>query len=239
MKLFLIAALLSAALLSGAAEALPLADFLNRARNPQSFSSYAMLEGEAQHRRRGEDPESAPIYFGIILQPERMTGQIVVDGKEGYLLGQARTGGAASQSVVPQGDAAGNRLGRMGIRPSDLTMSFLYYPAEKELAPETVRTVPCRVVELLAPEGDERVRVYIARDHYFPLRAEFFRPDAPETPYRTLEVNNFEKQNELYYVSELGLFGPGWRTRILFDKAEVAPFDPAKPAAVIRPLASK
>ena len=236
MRSFLTALLLIAAFVSGAAEALPLDEFLNRTRNPQPFSSYAMLEGEVQHRRRGEDPQSAPLYFGIILQPERMTGQIVIDGSEGYLLGQTRKGGTASQSAVPQGKSAENRLGRMGIRPSDLTMSFLYYPVEKELPAETVRTVPCRVVELVEPNGGERVRVYIARDYFFPLKAEFFLPDNPDAPYRTLEVSSFKKSNDLYYTDELGLYGPGWRTRIRFDKAEVAPYDPAHPPAVIRPL---
>lgn len=223
---------------------MPLTEFMKFARNPYPVSSYAALEGEVRHLRRGGRPESVPIYFGIILQPERMTGQIILDGREGYMLGQTRRGGSSETTVAPMksnSDDAGsrNRLGHMGIRPSDLTMSFLYYPVVRELESESVRTVPCRVVLLESPDKKEQVKVYIARDHYFPLKAEFFEGAAAGgTPFRTLEINSFRKSDGFYYTDRIGLFGPGWRTSIEFDKsAAVGKFDPASPPKVIRPLA--
>lgn len=222
---------------------MPISEFMKFARNPYPVSSYAALEGEVRHLRRGGKPESVPIYFGIILQPERMTGQIILDGNEGYMLGQTRRSGSSETTVVPMksntGDAGSeNRLGHMGIRPSDLTMSFLYYPVVRELESESVRTVPCRVVLLESPDKKEQVKVYIARDHYFPLKAEFFEGAAGGTPFRTLEVNSFRKSDGFYYIDRIGLFGPGWRTSIEFDKsADVGKFDPARPPKVIRPLA--
>ncbi|UKI33919.1 MAG: hypothetical protein L6W00_11215 [Lentisphaeria bacterium] len=157
----------------------PISEFMKLARNPYPVSSYAALEGKVRHLRRGGRPETVPIYFGIILQPERMTGQIILDGREGYMLGQTRRSGSSETTVVPMksntGDAGSeNRLGHMGIRPSDLTMSFLYYPVVRELESESVRTVPCRVVLLESPDKKEQVKVYIARDYHFPLKAEFF-----------------------------------------------------------------
>ena len=194
--------------------------------------------------QRGGRPETVPIYFGIILQPERMTGQIILDGREGYMLGQTRRSGSSETTVVPMksntGDAGSeNRLGHMGIRPSDLTMSFLYYPVVRELESESVRTVPCRVVLLESPDKKEQVKVYIARDYHFPLKAEFFEGAAAGgTPFRTLEINSFRKSDGFYYTDRVGLFGPGWRTSIEFDKsAAVGKFDPARPPKVIRPLA--
>ncbi len=241
--LFIVLPLLFPAAFAAEEKPMALAEFMNYARNHYPVSSYASLEGEVRHLRRGDKPESVPIYFGIILQPERMTGQIILDGREGYMLGQTRRGGSSETMVVPMknnsGEAANeNRLGRMGIRPSDLTMSFLYYPVVRELESESVRTVPCRVVLLESPDKKEQVKVYIARDHYFPLKAEFFEGAAGGTPFRTLEVNSFRKSDGFYYTDRIGLFGPGWRTSIEFDKsADVGKFDPAKPPKVIRPLA--
>jgi hypothetical protein len=238
MKRFLLFFALIAAALSPAAEKLPLDAFLRQVRHPSPTATFAALEGTIQHRRSGEPAKSEPLYFAVILQPERMTGQIVVGGTEGYLIGQTRQAGNSETSVIPMRGATEehNLLGYMGVRPSDLTMSFLYYPATEELKPDSVRGIGCRVVMLEAPDKSERAKVYIAENYFFPLRAEFFKP-GETVPYRTLEVNSFRQSNGLYYTDELSLFGPGWRTRINFDKsAEVGPYDAAKPPAIIRKL---
>ena len=229
----------AAVLFSAAAEEeLPLEEFMRRVRNPYIVASYAALEGTVQHRRAGEPARSAPIYFAVILQPERTTGQIILDNREGYLLGQTRQCGDSETSVLPMrgNPEDAHQLAWMGIRPSDLTMSFLYGTVLREREPETIRMIGCRVVELKNGEN-ETVRVHIAREHFFPLRAEFFK-NGEDSPYRTLEVNSFRKQNDLYYTDRIGLYGPGWRTRIEFDgdTAEVDRFDPAAPPAIIRAL---
>ena len=226
-----------------AADDLPLEQFMERVRFPNPTATYAALEGQIQHLREGSGGRTLKndsIYFAVILQPERMTGQIILGGKEGYLIGQTRNSGSSETSVVPmQGSNQENpMLGYMGVRASDLTMSFLFYPVVKELESEIVRMVPCRVVLLEAPDKSEQVRVYIARNHYFPLKAEFLKPGESE-PFRTLEVNSFKQENDLYYTDEIGLYGPGWRTRINFDKsANVGLFVPGDKAAssIIRTL---
>lgn len=238
MKRLLILFALAVAVLATAEEKPSLDDFLRQVRHPSPTATYAALEGKIQHRRNGEPAKSESIYFAVILQPERMTGQIVVGGTEGYLIGQTRQTGNSETSVIPMRGAAEerNRLGYMGVRPSDLTMSFLYYPAVEELKPDSVRGVDCRVVMLEAPDKSERAKVHIAKNYFFPLKAEFFKP-GESAPYRTLEVNSFRQSNGLYYTDELSLYGPGWRTRINFDKsAEVGPYDAAKPPAIIRKL---
>ena len=115
-------------------------------------------------------------------------------------------------------------------------MSFLFYPVLKELDSATVKGAGCRVVLLEAPDKSEQAKVYIASRYCFPLKAEFFKAGEKE-PYRTLEVNSFRQSNDLYYTDEISLYGPGWRTRINFDKsADVGPYDAAKPPAIIRKL---
>ena len=52
-------------------------------------------------------------------------------------------------------------------------------------------------------------------------------------------MNSFKQENDLYYTDEIGLYGPGWRTRINFDKsANVGLFVPGDKAAssIIRTL---
>ena len=212
------------------------AEFLARARQSRGTSSYARLEGTVRHQRRGEARLEYPIYFGILILPERMAGQLLLNEREGYVLGQTFHTGDGETSVVPQqpGGYADPLLGKLGMRASDLTTGFLFYRFLRELPEETVRLVPCRVLELESPDGKETVRVYLAREYLFPLKTEFFRKEEPDRAYRTLEVASFKKQNDLYYVDTLDLSGPGWRTRINFDRAEVGVPPAGTPPNVFR-----
>lgn len=237
--LFIYAALLAAMVLTGTE--LPLAEFMNRARNPNSGSTFAALPGQIQHRRAGGKVENASLYFAIIILPERSSGQIILDDNEGYLIGQTRHSGDAETTVTPMTNSAkpeNAKLGFLGIRPSDLTMSFMYYPVLRELESTTLSgIVPCRVVLLETPDKSEQVRVYISSEHFFPLKAEFIKA-GEKTPYRTLETSGFTKKNDLYYCAKISLDGPGWRTRITFDtkEAQVGVFDASNPPKIIRHL---
>ena len=235
--LFLRRALLWALLVMSGAAALRADEsaeqFMNRARNPNSIATWAKLDGTLQHRRRGGNAVTMPIYFGTIIQPERMTAQLILDDDEAYIIGQTRDGLGAS--VIPQGKSTA-KLDNAGINASDLTLGFLYYPLVRELERETVSgMVPCRVMLLEARDKSESVKVWISAEHGFPLKAEFYRP-GEEKPVRTLETGGFTRRNDLYYVRTIRAEGPGWRTRIEFDadRAELGPFDPAKPAQIIR-----
>ncbi len=215
---------------------LPAAEFLSRARSPHGQATYAMLDGVLQHRRRGGDAISVPLYFGVIIQPERTTGQLLVNREENYLLGQSREARHDGTSVVRSG--TGNLLDQVGVRASDLTMSFLYYDLDKELPEETLSAVVrCRVLQLKSPDGQELVRVFLEKDRAFPLKAEFFRP-GEEKPFRTLETSGFTSKNELYYARSLRIEGPGWRTRIEFDpaRADLGWYNAEHPPRIIREL---
>lgn len=243
MKIFsvkhtLVAAVLAAAAMTMAAE-LPAAAFLERARNPNGQATYGMLDGTLQHRRRGEETLTIPIYFGVVIMPERTIGQLLVDGRESYILGQSRDARHDGTSVVHSPDCV--LLDKVGVRASDLTMGFLYYDLEKELPNATLSAVVrCRVMLLKSPDTGESVKVYLEINHAFPLKAEFFRP-GEDCHFRTLETGGFTEKNGLYYAGSLRVEGPGWRTRIEFDpeKAQIGSYDKKNPARVIRSVEKK
>ena len=209
-------------------------DFLARARRSNPVETYAMLSGTLQHRRSGQPMEKMPIYFGIIIQKERSTGQLVLNDNEGYFLGQSRA--KSGSSVIPMQKST-VLLDRTGVRASDLTLDFLYYDFLKE-EPETTLGgfVVCRVLVLTSAKERETVKVFLSKAHYFPLRAEFFR-EGEKQPWRTLETGGFTKKNDLYYTRRLRLEGPGWRTRIEFDEADLGLYSADKaPRNLIRKL---
>ena len=219
--------------LSGAEKELPMQEFMQLARRKNQFATYAKLNGTLQHRRRGQGVVSMPVYFGVILHPDRTVGQLVLDNSEGYMLGQAVNSGLTS--VTPMPGKKSDKLGFVGLRASDLTLSFLFCKPEKEFDSENVGgVVPCRVILLDDPKHQEKIKVWIAKEHCFPLQAEFFRYGEKDS-YRILEAGGFTKKNELYYVRKLRIEGPGWRTKVDFDadSAEIGKVDPASPPKII------
>ena len=192
-------------------------------------ATYAKLSGVLQHRRRGKDTLTMPIYFGTIIHPDRTIGQLVIDEKEGYILSQAKRSGLTT--VNPMGESARqDKLGYVGVRASDLMMSFLFCKAEKEFDGELLRgIVYCRVFQLDDPENKEKIKVWISKEHAFPLKAEFYRYGESKR-FRELEAGTLTRKNDLYYVRHLRLEGSGWVTKIDFDsdKADIGVLpDPA------------
>ena len=213
-------------------------EFLRKARDPKAASTYGMFFGILQHRRRGAEPQEMPIYFGVIIRPESTVGQIVVNRKEEYVIRQSRSAGKDGSSVIYD-RRIGVTLNHVGLRASDLTMSFLFYTLVKELPGTTLSAVvPCRVLLLESPadnpDGKEYVRVFLEKEHAFPLRAEFLRSPDDKKPFRMMEANGFTKKNDLYYAKTILIEGPGWRTKVEFnpDYAELGLYDQKRPVNV-------
>ncbi|MBR7119915.1 MAG: hypothetical protein IKC77_06945 [Lentisphaeria bacterium] len=201
-------------------------------------SSYAQLNGTIQHRRSGKSAIAIPLYLGLIIQPERTTGQIILDNREGYLLGQGRS--ASASSVLPMQKST-ELLDNVGVRASDLTLAFLFDEVIGEDENETVSgLVQCRVIRFRNLKSGEISRIYISKQHYFPLKAEFFR-QGENKPWRTLEIDGFAEKNSLYYASRMRVEGPGWRSRIIFDESRctMGIYDASKPVKVIKKLPPK
>lgn len=221
-----------AALCRGAEESS--AQFLDTVRNFRSTGTYSKLSGTIQHRRRGKAVENIPLYFGIIIQNDRFTGQLLIGSRDSLLISQSRKTGSSAVTVL-KGSTA--QLDHVGLRATDLTLGFLHGKLIKELPRESLSMAPCRVLLLESPDKKEQIKIWISSDHYFPLKAEFFRKGA-KSSYRTLECNGFTKRNDLYYARYINIEGPGWRTRVAFDadSAELGFFDPKNPVNIMREL---
>jgi outer membrane lipoprotein-sorting protein len=217
---------------------------LKRARNPEVVASFAKLDGQLQHRRKGQDVQSYNFYFGVIIQKDRATGQIVINDKESYIMSQNRS--SATSSVIAQQKKSTNLLNYTGVRASDLTLSFLFYDFVKEVGSERIGAIiDCQVVLLQAKDKSEQVKVWLSKEYAFPMKAEFYKKAKDntfeKTPFRTLEPGGFTAKEKLYYCRRFIISGPGWKTRIEFDpaKVDVGLFDSAKPVNVIRKIVKK
>jgi hypothetical protein len=70
----------------------------------------------------------------------------------------------------------------------------------------------------------------MAKDYGFPLKLAWFRAEEKE-PYRTFEFTDFKKKDNFWFPKTARINGPGWKSLISFDDAQVAtPQETAEPA---------
>ena len=216
--------------IAGAAE-LPMQEFLARARYQNRAETYGKLDGMLQFRKKGGAMEEHSFYLGILIRQNSTDAQLLIDGKEGSFIRQAVNAKGETESIItPIAPAAGQSaiLDRIGLKPTDLTLGFLFYNPVKELSATRNRGIPCRVLLLAAPDKQEFAKVTLAEEYYFPLKVEFFADPATAesnspraSPIRTLEIASFKKSNGLYYAELINLTGSDWRSRVTFQKAEL------------------
>lgn len=207
---------------SAADKELSAKDFLYRTRHPAGRKRWALMDGKVFHRRRGKQTVQANLYLGVLFNKDHTLAQLLINNSQGYMVGQDFSKGKDGTSVIPLNKATKDKpvLGNFGLRPEDLTMSFLYWELGKELAEETTKMIACRVFELKSPDKNEIATVWISKKYYFPLKVKWTKISDKE-PFRSLEVSSFKTQGKYGVIKRLELYGPGWRTRINFTKTEI------------------
>ncbi len=197
-------------------------EFLKIARYPSGGQYWVKLIGSVMNRRRGADTIEAPLKFVTLFTGKRTIAQIVINKSQGYQIGQVYGVGAEKTSIIPlkKGGYKVPLLGQYGLRPDDLTMSFIYWGFVREEERDTVKMQECRVIVLQSPDGKEYVKVFFSAKHYFPLKVQWFKKSAASA-YRNLEVTAYREVDGIYVPSELKLYGPGWRTKVDFDNISV------------------
>jgi hypothetical protein len=206
------------------AEELTAEQFLDIVRKPPRAESWAKMQGDIIHKERNKKTISAPIYLAIKFTPNRLLGQVVINNDFGYMIGQAYTQGADSTSVISMNDENGiykYKLSDFGVRPDDLTMSFLYWDFVEELESTTIKGQKTRLMILESPNKNTLVKVYISSNYYFPLKVEWFKKVEKNSEYyRKLEITSFQKKNDFWLIKGLTVSGPGWKTLIKFNDTD-------------------
>lgn len=208
---------------------MPIADFLDLARHPPLAASWSRLRGEAVHFAGGKNLK-ASIELRGLFSPQRSLVQLLFGRSESYSIAQTFADGMKGTSVLQdQAPQPGDlRLEQLGIRPGDLTLSFLYWDFEEELERDSTRAQACRVVILKHPQARERVKVWLTLKQCFPLKVVWQR-EGENAPYRELEFTGFEKVNDIWVIKKARLEGQDWKTMVTFAEIEARLVTAAEP----------
>ena len=176
------------------------------------------------------------MYLGIRFTPEQTFAQIFINKNEIYSIGQSYTA-KEKVTVIREGKDKNKHstLADFGIKPDDLTMSFLFWELEQELPKDSIKGQACRVFILKSPDGSEKAKAYISSSYFFPLKVEWTKINENK-PYRMLEVTSFKKVNELWLIDAIMLYGPGWRTKIDFPKVNAGLVEKGTPKDLFKPI---
>lgn len=209
----------------------PAAAFLDAVRYPflqdawGRFAGTVVFSGPAGRER-------FDLSLALRLGPQSVDATVTLAGKNVYRVVQEHARGNQPRAVLtmPENESPPH-LVDLGLRPEDITLSFIYWPLIAELAPATIYGQRCRVMELAHPDGDGHVRVWFSQAYYFPLRALWFERGA-NAPWRELEFRSFRKfDRDMWFMKTIRLSGDGWRTQVTFDDAELRALIDAEPPA--------
>ena len=200
-------------------------DFLRRARHPRKVKTWAKLSGLMMHKARKRKTKHKSILFSLRFTEEMILAQVLVgDSEEVYSIGQPYSGKTSEVSVIREKGKNKNSILKrdFGIRPEDLTMSFLFWDFKLELPKVSLKGQSARVFLLIKPQSDRVAKVYISDKYLFPLKVEWgsLVNGRLSAPSRTLEVNSFKKVNGLWLIDTLLFYGPGWKTKLSFKRCE-------------------
>ena len=209
--------LLTGSMLAAAPAEISAETFLKMTRDRASLqNSFADLRGDVTHLRRNMGgAKRYPIRFVILFDRSEVKAKLFINENEKHTFyrNMRRRGSAVSNVNVREPSL----LSQLGFQIGDLTMDFLDNEVYKEFPSDTLKTLACRVLALRGTDG-KVVKVWVARDYLFPLRAEFFSSveSLSGKPDRTLEITGFKKVNDYYVATDIALFCSEFRSRIAF-----------------------
>ena len=187
--------------------------FLELARKPPVLESWAKLRGGVVHKGNGKSRKRIPIEIRGHLTKDGITVQVIFNELERYLIKQKFNGNGDTTRVIQQRSVQEDLIGvsDVGLHPSDITLSFLYWVFVHEYSQERIRGQTCRVVKLQNPNGKESATVWLSIKYRFPLRVEWYR-SGDRSPFRKLNFTGFEKVNEAWIIKEFKISGKDWKT---------------------------
>ncbi len=204
---------------------------VERARRAPASESWAKLSGRISNRIKGSETKEHDIRVGIRFTPQMIFAQILIDNKESYTVSQGF--GSTRPTIIKEGDPESRIMEQVGLRPEELTLSFMYWNPESFLGDKTFKSSRCAEIAMRSQDSGEKALVLINREHAFPLRVEWFK-NGETTPSRTMEVSSFKKENDYWFVDEILLYGPGWKTKLAFTDTKAGPASDGIPDDIFR-----
>ena len=120
-----------------------------------------------------------------------------------------------------------NSFDKVGLKPTDLSLAFMYWDYIKEYPRDGLGAVgqyKCRVMLLANPDtdkDDKYVKVWLSERVLAPLKVEWYK-DLKKDPIKELTFKDFAEKNKVWVPLELKITNDKGDLQVKFDKEKIA-----------------
>jgi len=207
---------------------LPPEQFLEALRQPLRADTWGEITGKLTCQRKGTANLTGQLRLRLTFTETSLHAQINLDDRNVYGFEQVhRLGEPITCALDLPEQETSPSLFDFGIQPEDLTFSFLYWNFLEELPRRAHRGLQCRVMRLADPKGTDTVTVSFSAEYGFPLQVSWFHLRESK-PWRELEMKGAKRfSSGMWFVKEMILQGEDWKTRVIFNFADLKTIDGA------------
>ena len=203
-------------------------DFLDKCRAQLLGNCWVKLEGNINHR----DPDgkrSRPMKIKCAAQliPNKITFKATVNSKQSFKV-EHIFGQKHDTKILENTLEADNGFTKVGIKPTDLSLAFMYWDYIKEFQEENIGTLgafKCRVFLLGNPDGKDFVKVWLSEKYLGPLQVEWLKGIKQEdqaNPQQTLMFKDFAEKNKVWVPLESKIENSKGELQIRFKEVDAA-----------------
>lgn len=210
------------------ANAMESEDFLEKCRKQLLGYSWVKLEGNINHKDPdGKRSRPMKIVCAAQLIPNKITFKATVKGSESFKV-EHMFGQKHDTKVLENTLKSDNGFDKVGIKPTDLSLAFMYWDFIKEYKPErkgTLGAVSCRVFLLANPDGKDFVKVWLSEKHLGPFEVHWLsgiKEDDQDNPKQVLKFEDFAEKNKVWVPLESKISNAKGELQILFKEVDAA-----------------
>ncbi|MCM8531831.1 MAG: hypothetical protein NE330_11770 [Lentisphaeraceae bacterium] len=193
-------------------------DFLELCQKQLLGNCWLKMSGRMNVRATiGERQPHMSISCAAQLVPNKITFKATLNKAESFKVEHV-FGKKHDTKVLENKLGKENGFSKVGIKPSDLSLSFMYWDYIKEYERDSlgVLRVKCRVLLLGNPDGSEFAKVWLSEKHLGPLKVQWF-VDLKKGPKQELTFEDFAEKNKVWVPLEVKITNKKGDLQIKFE----------------------
>ena len=204
------------------AKSLESEDFLDLSREQLLGNCWMKMSGNVNVRPKEGSRRRLKINCAAQLEPEKITFQISLNKAQSFKV-ESSFGEKHDTKVLEDSRGKDSEFEKIGIKPVDLSLAFMYWDYQKEYKPETLglSRIACRVFLLGDPDSSTFVKVWISEKYLGPLKVEWYG-DLQKDAFQSLSFEDFAETNKVWHPVEVKLKNAKGDLQIRFEKVDAA-----------------
>ena len=197
-------------------------DFLDLSRQQLLSNCWMKMKGNVNVRPKEGGRRRLAISCAAQLQPEKITFKITLNKKQSFKV-ESTFGDKHDTKVLEDSRGEDSDFTKIGIKPIDLSLAFMYWDYQKEYKSESLglSRISCRVFLLGDPDSTTFVKVWISEKYLGPLKVEWY-VDLQKAPYQSLTFEDFAETNKVWHPVEVKIKNGKGELQIRFENVNAA-----------------